>query len=105
MTTAKKPRNMTMRCPHCTTTMVARTTVNETPCSREARLVCPECMFSAVAQVILIRQLTPSVRPNPAIILPIANPNLQHFKGKHGNDDTRPPANDEMPPAAEGAAT
>lgn len=50
-----------------------------------------ECGHSFVVTVEIVRTVWPSLRPNPAIRLPVQ-------PHRHANDDTRPAANDDAPP-------
>jgi hypothetical protein len=106
-TTAKRPRQPAINCPHCGGRAIVRHSIPETNLSRELRFRCDDdsCGHTFVAQLVIIRTLVPSARPNPEVHLPLCNPRLQHFKNPPANDDHREPANDaEAPtPAAAGS--
>lgn len=98
--TAKLVRLPGMDCPHCGERAIARSSEPETLISRLLRYRCENdfCGHTFVAQLIILRTVVPSTRPNPEVRLPLCNPNLQHFGPRHANDDHRTPANDEGDP-------
>lgn len=93
------PRNRfpRMYCPHCGALCLTRSSVGETPLSREVRMRCDndECGFSFVAQLVVLRELSPSAVPNPDIRIPRANQNLRGAARRPSNDDVPDPANDD----------
>lgn len=102
----QRPRNPSISCPHCQSRSIVRHSEQETNLSRELRLRCDNdlCGHTFVAQIVVIRTLTPSQMPNPEVNLPFCNPNLQHFKKpRPANDDHRTAGNDQHDPGPEAA--
>jgi hypothetical protein len=98
-----KKRNYTPRvpateCPHCRTRAIAYDSVKLDVFTREIRFVCQDadCGHTFVGQLSIFRTVRPSMKPNPAIVLP-----LGQWRSKPANDDERVPANDDQPDAAE----
>jgi hypothetical protein len=65
---------ITLRCPHCTFRVTARTSRELSRTMREITFMCedPECAHSFVAHLEAIRTLSPSAKPDPAIDLPLS---------------------------------
>lgn len=104
MKSPTRTRLPSIDCPHCGARALVRTSEAVTDLVRDVRLRCTndDCGHIFVAQLSIVRTIVPSIRPNPAVLLPIANPNLVALRPKPANDDTRTPANDTDPllPAA-----
>lgn len=66
------PRMPMMRCPHCGTRSLARTSAEMTEIYREITYQCRnvECGFTWVAGLAAVRELSPSGTPNPKIKIP-----------------------------------
>jgi hypothetical protein len=98
--TIKKPRVPYLPCPHCEQRLIARRSIQFNATLREIDFSCdnPDCLASFVAQIVIVRQLQPSLSPNLAIILPQGTP-----RRRPANDDLPAPANDLVaaPPPAE----
>ncbi|WP_092006205.1 ogr/Delta-like zinc finger family protein [Paraburkholderia lycopersici] len=65
---------ITLRCPHCNGRATARTSRELSRTMREIVFMCedPECAHSYVAQLEAVRTLSPSAKPDPAVLLPIS---------------------------------
>lgn len=74
MTATNTRRAPFMRCPHCGSPATVRNSLELTPTLREASYQCPNlaCGCAFVAQVEVVRELVPSVAPNPAIAVPLS---------------------------------
>lgn len=94
MTTTRIPR---ITCPHCGARTITRSSVQVTPTYREVRLNCDNdaCGHTMVAEIAIVRTIRPSLRPNPAVTLPVGNQNLRTQRTRPANDDHLPPANDD----------
>lgn len=77
-----------MHCPHCGTPAIARTSRAVTPIYREIHFRCDniECGHTFAAALSILRTISPSACPNPAIHLPMSKPRRP-----------QPPANDDLP--------
>ncbi len=75
-------------CPHCQTPAEIRRSSQITALVRDLHALCTndECGCRFVAQIVAVRTIQPSLRPHPAIALPLLAPAA--------------PANDDAPPAA-----
>ncbi|WP_175772409.1 ogr/Delta-like zinc finger family protein [Paraburkholderia phenazinium] len=69
---------ITIRCPHCATRPIARSSRELTSTLREVTYMClnPECGHTYVANLEIVRTLSPSALPNPAVRLPFS-PNVR----------------------------
>ncbi|MFP6558130.1 ogr/Delta-like zinc finger family protein [Paraburkholderia sp. B3] len=65
---------ITIRCPHCGTRPIARTSREMSGTLRELTYMCqdPECGHTYVANLEIVRTLSPSAKPNPAIRIPFS---------------------------------
>jgi hypothetical protein len=65
---------ITLRCPHCRSRVVARTSRELSLTMREIVFVCMdyECGHTFVAQLEAVRTLSPSGKPDPEIGLPLS---------------------------------
>jgi hypothetical protein len=92
------PRVPGTHCPHCETRSIAYDSVEIDRLTREIRYVCQnaDCGHTFVAQLGIFRTVRPSLMPNPAVKLPEGQ-----WRSKPANDDTRVPANDDVPAVAE----
>ena len=61
-------------CPHCLTRSVARTSLTMSPTLREITYRCEndECRYVYVAQLEIVRTLSPSAMPNPSVKVPMS---------------------------------
>lgn len=69
-----------MRCPHCETPAIARTSLAMSPVYKEITYQCQraECSFSWIAGLGAVRSLSPSGQPNPLIdIPPTSHPSIK----------------------------
>ncbi|SFR79725.1 ogr/Delta-like zinc finger family protein [Sphingomonas jatrophae] len=71
---ASKPRFPAIDCPHCGSRAEVRSSEKVTPCIRDVWLRCrnDDCGHRFVAQFSVVRTITPSLRPNPSIVLPVS---------------------------------
>lgn len=79
---------ISIRCPHCEGLAHVRTSKGLSRLVRECYLYCkdPECGHSFVAQVVIVRTLSPSASPRPDVHIPLAPPpNLR--RRRHANDN------------------
>jgi hypothetical protein len=97
------PRIPGMTCPHCETRSIAYDSVKIDRLTREIRYRCADvdCGHVFVAQLAVVRTVHSSKRPNPAVTLHVG----PWGNRAPANDDTRTPANDDKPDAAEIAPT
>ncbi|WP_019517246.1 ogr/Delta-like zinc finger family protein [Sphingomonas sp. Mn802worker] len=84
-------------CPHCRARAIAYDSVEIDLLTREIRFRCDDadCGHTFVGQLGIFRTVRPSMKPNPAVQLPMGQ-----WRSKPANDDTRVPANDDVLPAA-----
>lgn len=84
-------------CPHCQTPAVIRRSSQITALVRDLHALCTndDCGCRFAAQIVAVRTIQPSLRPHPAVALPL----IAH--GMPANDDTPVPANDDRVPAAD----
>ena len=63
-----------MRCPHCHSKAVVRTSRELTPTLRQANYQCENltCGCAFVAHLEVVRELVPSIAPNPALNIPLS---------------------------------
>ena len=105
MTKPKEYRSPAMRCPHCNSRALVRSSKEDGPMIRDIRFVCDndECGHTFLAQLAIVRTIRPSACPNPEVRLPFANPNIGRQGKRPANDDGPLPANDDdiERPAAE----
>lgn len=73
-----RPRMM-YRCPHCKGRATVRTSRDVTPLLRELTYQCPgpECSHSFLVHAEVVRTLSPSGTPDPAVHLPISEKTRQ----------------------------
>lgn len=85
-------------CPHCRSRALVRTSEPITLLVRDVRLRCTndDCGHTFVAQLMIVRTIVPSLRPDPTVRLPIANPNLV-ARPRPANDVEPLPQNDNEP--------
>jgi hypothetical protein len=64
-----------IRCPHCNSLAIARNSRELSSTLREITYQCKdvECSHSYVAQLEIVRTLSPSGKPNPEIVLPMSS--------------------------------
>lgn len=88
-------------CPHCQSVAAIRTSESVSELLRQLRFRCEndECGHVFAADLVVVRTIVPSARPNPLIRLPFGR------TARTANDDTPIPANDDRPAAAEIAPT
>jgi C4-type Zn-finger protein len=69
---------ITIRCPHCKAHAVARSSQEKTPTLREITYQCidPECSYSYVAQLEIVRGLSASGKPSDTVRVPMS----QHIR-------------------------
>lgn len=62
-------------CPHCNGKAIARSSRELSKTLREITFICltPECGHTYVANLEIVRSLSPSARPNPLIHLPMSS--------------------------------
>lgn len=92
----RSPRAPMLNCPHCNSRTYARSSKSLSPTYREITFACADasCGHTFVASLSVLRTLSPSARPNPSVVLPIAPPRKPNERP--ANDDGRP----NIPPAA-----
>ncbi|USU13212.1 ogr/Delta-like zinc finger family protein [Sphingomonadaceae bacterium OTU29THOMA1] len=92
------PRVPGINCPHCNTRAKAYDSVEIDRLTREIRFRCDdvECGHVFLAQLAIVRTVRSSLKPNPAVTLHVGP-----WGDRAANDDTRIPANDDRPAAAE----
>ena len=80
---------LTLRCPHCREWGKIRSSRPVTPLVTDLHVACSdiECGHTFAAQLSILRTISPSSSPNPAVVLPIAPPRARMTK-------RRPAAND-----------
>lgn len=90
-------------CPHCDGPAVIRRSEQITATVRELNALCDndKCGCRFVAQIVAVRTIQPSLRPNAAIMLPLSVRPIMRVPSLPANDDARIPANDDRCPAAE----
>lgn len=105
MKKTQRPRIPSISCPHCGARSIVRHSEQVTPIYRELRLNCDNdrCGHTFLIGLSIIRTIRPSARPNPAVQLPFANPNLCAPRSRPANDDAPTPANDDDQPRAPAA--
>jgi predicted RNA-binding Zn-ribbon protein involved in translation (DUF1610 family) len=66
--------SVSIRCPHCDGKSITRSSRELSKTMREIFYMCmtPECGHTYVAQLEIVRTLSPSAQPNPAIELPFS---------------------------------
>lgn len=90
-------------CPHCGGQATIRRSEQITVTVRDLTALCDndDCGHRFAAQLVAVRTIQPSLRPNPLIALPIAaQPIAMPRPTAPANDDERVPANDDRPAAA-----
>ncbi|HEX8583032.1 MAG TPA: ogr/Delta-like zinc finger family protein [Allosphingosinicella sp.] len=99
-----KPRIPAIACPHCQERAICRTSSQITPLARELLYRCDndECGHAFISQLEIIRTVTPSARPNPAVHLPLT---ARHSAPRPANDNGEGapfivPHGPEVPPIA-----
>jgi hypothetical protein len=92
------PRVPGIVCPHCETRSIAYDSVQIDRLTREIRFCCgnADCGHVFLAQLAIVRTVRSSLKPNPAVTLHVGP-----WGDRAANDDTRIPANDDRPAAAE----
>lgn len=92
-------KHPSIRCPHCDSQSIVRTCRGVTKTYRELYFACSdvECGHTWVAELTIVRTLSPAACPDPSVNLPVTPPQ-RRFRGA----PIRTPANDPMPllPAA-----
>lgn len=66
---------ITIKCPHCDSRAIARSSREMSPTLREIVYMCvdPECGHTYVANLEIVRTLSPSATPNLAVRLPLSS--------------------------------
>ena len=74
-----KPTRIYIRCPHCQAHSTARTSREQSKTLREIHYQCDdvECGHTFVANLEVVRTLSPSAKPNQAIRIPISQNTVQ----------------------------
>lgn len=93
----RRPTLPAIFCPHCRTKAVARSSEEILPTCREVRMMCPnpECAHVFVAEITVVRTIAPSLRPDPAVIIPGGNCDRRRPPPRPDNDNPPAPANDD----------
>lgn len=63
-----------VKCPHCNSDSVVRSSKQMCDTVREATVCCsnPHCMHSWVAQLVAVRTIAPSINPKPGVFIPLS---------------------------------
>ncbi len=102
MSINRRPRAPYVPCPHCRSPLVIRRSEQETPVSRTADWMCMnmDCGATFVGQILLLREIQSSLRPNRDVKLPRG----RQLGRPPANDDVPEPANDAVPPPTPAAS-
>jgi hypothetical protein len=102
MSMIRRPRAAYVPCPHCLSPLVVRRSEQETRVSRSIDWMClnSDCAATFVGQILLLREVQASRRPNPNVRLPRG----RQLGRPPANDDVPSPANDEEAPPPPAAA-
>ncbi|GAA0462109.1 MULTISPECIES: ogr/Delta-like zinc finger family protein [Sphingomonas] len=104
MSRTARPRQPSFDCPHCRSRAIVRSSAQVTSLVRELDYACTNhrCGHTFVAQLEAVRTIVPSATPSAAVHLPFGNRNLGPKRlPVPANDDTREPANEDGPSAAQ----
>lgn len=87
-----------VQCPHCDERAFCRSSERLSSTYREITYACADvhCGHTFVAGLSIIRTLSPSAMPNPAINLPIAPPRARHKPANDNRTPAPPAANDDQ---------
>lgn len=88
---ADRGRRTSTACPHCGAATRTRTSRRSTALVRDSQIYCIDatCGATYASQTVIVHQISPSARPNPAVHLRLAPP-----RRRADNDSYPLPAND-----------